>query len=518
MPRKYEWPIAILAILLLAAGLHVQILPFVTDVDGFYHIRHAQLYQSGGIFQTEFPWAQFSAVKTYAADLWYGFHIILIPFTLFSDLLTGIYVGAFAVTLTSLLLAFGAFKRLQIAWPLFWTFVYAVITADLMYRLTMLRPHPLSLGLALLIFSFIIKNPKRPRELLSTLAVAAIFTWLHISLAWVLGIIALAIAFFHLLVKREFQWRPSVAIIGGIILGWLMRPNPFGALHLAYIQVIKLISVKNLPLRFGRELTPFVWENFVDQLIPLTALLVLALGLFITWMKRHPRGGDDRSESSVKIWSSLSMTLLFLLMTFGVARRTNELLVAFAIVFIALIFTVYSKAADRRATNYRLAVLLGIIALVVAPVKNIYRVSTYISNGLDPLIMRPASNWIAENAAPGEIAYNVHWDRFAELFFWNPANYYINGMDPIFEYEYSPGLYWETHFYAIDKATEYTCRSIRCTADETRETYQALKRDFQASYIVLEKRRNPGLNNYLSTARLFNKTFENNDTVIYKIL
>ncbi len=519
MFKKYEWLAAFAVITLFALLLHTQLFPNIADTDGFYHIRHAWEYRVNGPFQTAFPWTQDSSIKTYASDIWYGFHILLIPFTLFHLLIYGIYWGTFAVTIASLLLAFWAFKRLRVRWPLFWTMIFAVITADLMYRLAMLRPHPLSLGLTLLLFSFLVENPVSLRGLWPIAAISAVFAWIHISLIWVAGIVALAVALFHVLSRRGAGWRSLLAAGTGVLAGWLARPNPVGTLKLAVIQVVKLMSVKQqmLPLRFGRELTPFVWENFVDQLIPITILLILAAG-FLLFLIKSRRFRELRPEIRVAVWSSGLLTLIFAAMTFGIARRSNELFVGFGSIFIALLATLFYQQKNSRSASHTLAVLAAIIALIIAPFKNIYRFDTYVTNAFHPLLMQPAGEWLGQHTKPGEIVFNIHWDRFGELFFWDPNNYYINGMDPIFEYDFNPQLYWKTHFYSIDAATGYTCAEVRCTAGQVESTYQALKNDFHASYIVLEKSRNPSLNKYLSTAPAFRNVFENPDTVVYKIL
>ncbi len=508
--KKYEWLIAIGVILLFTLLLHSQIYPSVADTDGFYHIRHAWEYRTDGIFQTAFPWTQYSSINTQASDLWYGFHILLIPFTFFTNLLNGIYLGAFFVTATALTLVFWALKRLQVKWPLLLTILFAILTADLMYRLTMLRPHPISLALSLLLFSFWIEKPRRLKDLYLPTLIAAIFTWMHISLAWVMVIVLVTIITVRLFQKEKLGMESLASLAVGGLIGWLARPNPLGSLQLAYIQVIKLMSLKNLPLRFGRELTPFVWENFIDQLIPITLLLALATIFFWSLVRKK--------MTNTALWSSGLLTLLFLGMTFGIARRSNELFVGFAIIFIALLFSSFVRQINRRSVAYHLSMLVVLVALIIAPIKNVYRVDTYVANAFSPTLFQPAGEWLAQNAKPKEIIFNVHWDRFGELFFWNPNNYYINGMDPVFEYDFNPQLYWETHFYAIDKATEYTCRAIRCTSEEVVATYQAIKNDFKASYVVLEKRRNPSLNKYLSTAPQFKKSFEDPGTIVYKVL
>jgi len=87
------------------------------DADSFYHVRHAWLYRRGGVFQTAFPWAQYSVIKTYAADLWYGFHVLLLPLTSFDDLVKGISIGAYVTMVLTLGLVYLALRRLELGWP-----------------------------------------------------------------------------------------------------------------------------------------------------------------------------------------------------------------------------------------------------------------------------------------------------------------------------------------------------------------------------------------------------------------
>jgi hypothetical protein len=264
MMRRDEWLIALSVIVVFAMVLHSRVFPQITDNDSFYHIRHAWEYRTGGLWQRAFPWAQYSAMKTYAADIWYGYHLLLIPLTFMRPLLYGIYWGAFFTTVLSILLVYWAFDRLKVKWPIVWTMVFAMITADIMFRLSMLRPHPISLGLALVLFS-----------------------WIHLAVSWILGLVTLAAVLPNLLQKRGLGWQSVLAVLGGIGLGWVARPNPLGAATLAYIQVVELMRTKqqNLPLGFGREIFPFYFENFVDQLIPITMLIGLSIGVLVVLIR-----------------------------------------------------------------------------------------------------------------------------------------------------------------------------------------------------------------------------------------
>ena len=66
--------------------------PNISDPDSFYHIRHASLYRENGILNSNFPWVTKSAIGKFGADIWYGFHILLIPFTYGDNLIRNIKI------------------------------------------------------------------------------------------------------------------------------------------------------------------------------------------------------------------------------------------------------------------------------------------------------------------------------------------------------------------------------------------------------------------------------------------
>ena len=93
-----------LGVILLLAGIALALqfsTPNIADPDAFYHMAHAKVYAERGIFYSEFPWAQFSIIKELKSDIWYGFHLFLIPFTYFKNGVLGIKLaGAFITFLT----------------------------------------------------------------------------------------------------------------------------------------------------------------------------------------------------------------------------------------------------------------------------------------------------------------------------------------------------------------------------------------------------------------------------------
>src|SRR5438034_264126 len=76
-----------------------------TDPDALYHVRHAWVLRTQGLLAGEFPWVRFSAIAREASDLWYGFHVLLAPFTFGADLMRGVELAGVAVPIACLVLA-----------------------------------------------------------------------------------------------------------------------------------------------------------------------------------------------------------------------------------------------------------------------------------------------------------------------------------------------------------------------------------------------------------------------------
>lgn len=510
------WLLPFVLIISFALFIHGR-LSGIADADSFYHIRHAEIYRTSGVFQTAFPWTQYSVIKQYSADLWYGFHMLLLPLTFFADLSNGIELGALLITIIAAILFFLALLQLKVRWPILWLGVFLLTSADALYRLTMLRPHPISLGLSMLLFAYLISQESGRTKWILAIT-AFLLSWTHISLSWIAILIVGVVGTSEIMQRQEFSFRKYIAVGGGLLAGIFLHPNAFGAIRLAYIQVVKLLLEKqsDLPLRFGRELTPFVWENFVDQLIPITILLAAAT-IFVLWLIFKKKWQVIPANIRTSLVASPILCFIFMLLTFSVARRSNELFVGFGVLFIALAFTQLKIwIATIEWYHYTIGAILC-LALIWMPLKTMYRFDTYMAGTFSAQTFQGVTDWLKQNTQPGEIVFNVHWDRFAQLFYGDKQNYYINGMDPIFEYSYDPSLYWKTHFLAIDSGSKYTCAKVRCTAEEVIPTHEVLKNDFNASYIIAEKRRNPKLLGYLRTDPDFQKVFEDVELVLFKI-
>ncbi len=492
----------------------------IADPDSFYHLTHAKIYSERGPLYSEFPWTQFSVMKDLKADIWYGFHLFLIPFTFIKDGILAIKLAGAFITFLTLAGFYWVLKRLKIYWPLLWTLIFAAASPDVMYRLTMTRPHNLSLALTLMIFALMLTNGRKA----VFVALGALSSFLHIALGWLPIFIALATNLIFKMRREPIRWKNTLCLTLGSIIGLLARHHPIAALKLAYIQVADLIIAKasNLPLTFGRELKPHALDLFLRNAAPALLIMITTFVLY----KISRRGARDSESRNLKnvFFASLVVSTIFLFVSALVARRSYDIFAGFSVIASASALTLYLNDGRiikqglayqklRRIIISSLIIIFGFLGLNSVPVFIKYNESAWVSTHL-----KESAEWLKQNSRPGEVVFHTSWDQFGNLFFWNQQNYYINGMDPIFMYAYNPTLYWKMHFmFTTDEAYNQTCGQIRCTQEEVEDTAAVLANDFKASYVVLRKVQNPKTFFYWVKENKFPLVFENKSEAVFKI-
>ncbi|MBI2024632.1 MAG: hypothetical protein HYT03_00885 [Candidatus Harrisonbacteria bacterium] len=480
----------------------------ILDPDSLYHIRHADIYKTGGLFQTDFPWTQFSVIKTHTSDIWYGFHLLLIPFTLFTNLFVGIKLSAAILTAVTLFLIYSVLKRHNISYTLFWVIFLYFSAADFLFRINMARPQTISLGLLALLLSLFIKS----RKVWPIFLVSFLISFLHLAFFWAALLIGFIVVGIKLALEKTLERDKFLPLFGGLILGWLLRPNPFGALKILKVQLFELLleKQKSVPLLFGEDILPLDWAAIKFQLIPAILLLALSLGIFL-WVWKSGRLKTEVKSTQVFLWSLLALMSIFAVLAFQIGRRASDFAVVYLILFLAQLMT--------RQISFNRIIGAGIVIIFIFAVfRHSYTFDLYTkaSNVVGPNDLKEVSLWLKENTKPGEIIFHTSWDMFPMLFFWNQQNYYINGMDPIFEYAFSRELYWKNHFIAIG-GKPYTCASLPCEEKNSESLREVISQDFNASYAIVELDRNAGLNRNLQTDPGFEKIFTTANEVIYRV-
>jgi len=483
----------------IAVFLHFSIDKF-PDTDVFYHFRHAEIYGNAGaagIIRTDFPWLRYSAVGRFSSDLWYGFHLLIIPFTLGRDAIFGMKLAGIFMTFAVLILFFTACLYLKIKHALFWPFFLLFSSAFLLHRLGMLRPQVLSLGLAALLFALLaVENVWG----LFFVALACVF--LHLNLFFIPFFILAVFVPTKFFSEGIFAWKESLAMTAGVLAGWLLRPNPLGAAKILYVQLFEwtLEKTSGSLVNLGSELVPLRLKSESNYL-PFI-LLLLATISYCSW-RYWKKALALSSRERTNLIAAAALTIIFFLLSVFFARRAFDFCSAFGVILLGLVFTHYFS----EAWMVRTALICALVYLVPYSLKLRNEAMAAGLVGWNPYRFESASKWIAGNSKPGEIVFNARWEYFPELFFWNTKNVYCSGMDPIFLYDYDPALYRKAYYLVADQPDP----------ENSSNPYGTLKNDFKARYVVLAKPFDRALYVRLASDSRFSLRHEDGTSAVFEV-
>jgi hypothetical protein len=488
------------------------------DNDSFYHIRHAAIYAERGLMTREFPWLVYSIISRLASDIGYGFHLLLIPFAKLRDPIRGLQWASVFEAAAVLLMLYAVMRRHRLAYPWAWPFLLFFLGPPILYTFLLTRPQTLTMGFSALLLSCLITGSPWG-ALLAAFAIS--FTHLNISL--IIPVIVGAAFVVRIITERTWDWRRAGMALGGLLLGWLARPNPLGVVKIEYVQMIVHTAVRQrgIPLLFGREWLPVPPP---DAFSLFSYFLVIWLGLALLFLAATAlRKGEESGEGRYLLWCSLLLSLGFFAVTVLNTRRATPLWATFAVIFTAAAFTSFvdPKRQAKRLLNHEARLIAALCVALVFGLMIKDCVDQHLLQGRwgggEPYRFKPAAEWIAHDSQPGDIVYNVDWSMFPELFCWNTRNYYVSGLDPIFLYAYDSGLYWKAHHLQTADTTEYTCAAQDCAKSRHEDTLTVLTRDFRARYVVLDTQQSVGLYYYLKDRPGVQRGYEGNGLAVFRL-
>jgi hypothetical protein len=325
------------------------------------------------------------------------------------------------------------------------------------------------------------------------------------------------------IVESRGEWRKWLAALAGIGVGWALRPNPLGVAKLEYHQIVVHETARHaqLPLLFGREWSPVTLPALGAFVIPLLLWAAASLVIMVaSGGRRFPATPNDRTF----LWSSLALAGLFFAVTVLNTKRVTPLWATCAVIVLAMAFTLLFDRARNGEEPFlgrsaRLVVTCALAGVLGALMWNGLRADATHTRWLASSRHRPkaAAEWLRDNGRPGEIVYNVNWGMFPELFFWNAEDYYVSGLDPVFLYAYDPQLYWKFHHIAVGMAAAGTYSSLNRSMSAAVDTYQFVRDDLRASYVVLDRRAYGSLDRYLQSDPRFSLVFEDQSLAVYAV-
>lgn len=473
-----------------------------SDPDGHYHAGAAKLIQEGKL-GASFPWAYFSTLRENYGDQHYVYHLLLIPMSS----LVGMHVSV-ALFSSLMVLAFVWLLRqfgVRYAWV--WGAGLVAASVDFLFRINVVKANTLSL---VLIFAGIWLLAKRKYAWL--LPLSALFVWVYGGFVF-LPVIAGAYVASYWFVERKLNLRPFVYVVLGIAAGMAVHPHfPGLATHL-YYQLFHSGLGAGLQVPVGGEWNPYSIPDLISANGLAIMGFIMASAVFVLEFGSLRKKGRE-GTMALFLWLT---AIFFFLLTIR-SRRFVEYSIPFCVLFTAyaankIVSSSAFQAIREAWRHWHIRFFTVVIAwvIILTGAYNISRVEVWLKDSYPPDGLKPAALWLKENTESGEIIFNTKWDDLPQLFYWNPDNYYIIGLDPTFMYVYDKDLYWDWRMVADDDPERF--------GNSYPELRRIVKERFNSSYIVLEHKRDGKLEKFLDehAADGAEQVFSDDYAAVYRI-
>jgi hypothetical protein len=400
--------------------------PAILDNDGYYHIRWSKMLRESFPHLPPFKSLPLTTLNEQDyVDHHYLFHVFLIPFT-FGDLRLGAKWAAVVFSSLGILSLFALLVSYNVRHLWLWLAPLVASSEPFLYRMSMTRAPALSLAL-IGVGTYLIL--KRKHVWLAALSFA--FVWFY-SLFPLILLFALAYSVTVYLAERRIDLWGALASASGILAGLVINPYFPKNWKLLFEHVVMKITVgSDYSVDVGVEWYPYETWTMITYSAVAFAVYFAALVAF-DYRKR---------ERDLKPLFFLIISAGLLLMALK-SRRFIEYWPPFAVLFAAFTIGPELERIDGswfRRTRDRIiaaaaAAVVG-IAAVVTIITTIWQAHADVKSEQNPYAYRGASEWIAANTPPGSMIFNTDWDDFPMLFYFNPGNDYIVGLDPSYLYD-----------------------------------------------------------------------------------
>jgi hypothetical protein len=433
----------VLVFIMLAAMLQLFV-PYPIDDDTAYHFSVGQLIGKYGILHN-FPWTPFSWQFEHYADKEFFFHLLFLPLGGLGFVNAARVVGALAgaLVLISLYLVLRAEK---VAYAGLWVLL-TLTCGEFVFRLALVRPHLLSITLALIAL-WAYANGR-----LRILAVAAVLYPLSYVAFWQIPLILIVAAeSARLLAGERIRWKPALIFLGGLSAGVMLHPNTVNLLGINWIHMTDILfqnawGKKAEFENIGKEFNPYTFAEWGKYLVLIT--IMAGTALFLGWR--------NRQKNPLPLAFALA-AIIFCLLTVRTLRFV-EYFVPFSVAALAL-------AARRLDTRLLAPALLGVAMLYLfafgtGPFKIIASKTAY----LEP----STASFFEKNIPQDAQVFTCGWDYTGNLMLALPERRFIVAADPTLFYKKDPKLYslWR-----------------RIPFDAPIDSVEAIRQLFKSRYVV----------------------------------
>jgi hypothetical protein len=411
------------ALLTGVAALLQLLTPVPWDADTGYHVAVGKLIAEHGILEA-FPWTPFSWLADHYADKELLFHLLLAPLSALSWItaakLAGTLLGGGVLVALFLVLRAESVPR-----PGLWALLPLAASGGFVLRFALVRPHLLSIALAVLVLS----AAARGRH--AVLAAACLlYPWCYI--AWhlplvLVGLVELARA----LSGRRPEWKPFAVAAAALAIGVAVHPNAANLVRFWWLVHVEILGRTAWAGRKGFELGAEFQPYAVTDLLryAFVPALLTSVAAAIAWRRRR----EDE----------VSLAFAIAAVAFGALTLASSRFIEYFAPFAAL-----AVALALRDRGPRLAsVALGASFLFTAAfgARPVLALGTR-GDEIPP----PFIEFIRERIPPGAQVFTCDWGLTGELMIALPDRRFIVALDPVLFHANDPDLY--ATWYALPSA------------------------------------------------------------------
>jgi hypothetical protein len=433
LPGNAPWRmVAALLLALTVFGVVQTASPHPVGVDGLFHAQSANLIRENlpRPWMPEFRWLELTSLRhDRFADFYWGFHLLLLPFTVFQVEVAAKLAPVVIASLSMMALYF-VLGRFGVRYRLTWFAIALLASPIFLMRLSQNKASTAMLGLLLLLTWALIE---KRAVWIAILGAAA--TWVYPVLPLIgavggAGIVSLAIG------ERRVPWKATASLIVGIAAGLLIHPDVPRNLQFLLVNLTEATRLQ------AGEFKPLPTDAFLKDLWVLAVLFLLAFRA-AQLLRKQPRSRIDRT-----------LLLVAGVMVLVAVRymRGIDFVPPFVVAFAAVSLDGSLGEWVQRGRGVaptglaRWAAVAGLAAAVlVAGSFQGFRARQVVVGNSTAVAHRleGAASWLASNTAPGELVLNLTAGDFEQLWAYNTHNTYFVGFNVRFLQRQSPEVFRE---------------------------------------------------------------------------
>ena len=415
---------ALILILGITALFFVQFsTPTLYDADGYLHIRMAEFLRDLGP-RYNFHWARFSTFNGNFADKDFLYHVILIPFTFFKNIFSGVKIAAFIFACLLFLGFYHILRKYVDKTILPFLILCFFFSSHFLQAISSPRPLTIVILINLLAVHLII-NKKYAWLFLTALC----YSLIHVTSPLII-LYAFIIEIIRHFDKKEIYPKTILLSFLGVLAGFLVHPNFPNNFLVFYLNsiLVPIYTIKTGVLELGAEFFPL---NTREYLLQYPVIIIGLISILYMAISKMPK---PRFETKV----FLVLAAIFFTLSFTCQRYLSH---GYLIMLMA--FACYVSDSLKPKNSFGKITLAAASLLIILLSVNSFNGVRY--NALVARVINghyeAAGRWMEKNIPKGELIFHANWSDSQYFIGLNPKDDYFVTLDPVYMYNKNPELY-----------------------------------------------------------------------------